>query len=332
MEAAGLIACRRWAKGMALRDSGCMRPARGCGERGRARRTMIDARAAWCAGLMAAWWMRQGLVRRHVVRGERADGRLVLVGMGRLVARRLTAASDLGYDCRATNVAPMSKGSDEKRPRCLALYYGHAPDPKPIDCTAMTAPMAQGKLYEVTCVCAPPATQVRCDKLLASFGKLPMVAKLGVGASCADASRMCGRPDDLMQEVSGHCVNRVLARPRADRADTLHESRPCARVFRCKAAGGIWTQKRAGRLQDIELLAQAVRCSQGQRRATIASAIAQRTCKISSVPDAQAEVLRNVYRTCLGFWPAREPRCLSPSVLRRGFLWGRRACGSVSAR
>ena len=206
------------------------------------------------------------------------------------------------------------ESSDGKRPLASRLYYARLTQAM---ITAMTAPMAQGKLYEVDMRLRPSGTQGPVATSLASFESYQM-GQAWVWEHLALTRAECvAGPDDLMQEVSGLC-NKVLARPR-DRADTLHEVAAMrARLATAKAAGGIWDAKNGpGRLQDIELLAQAGALLAGTTARDIASGIAHAEQQ-KIVSADQAKVLRKVYHTCWALQAAT--RLLSPSVLREESL------------
>jgi len=140
---------------------------------------------------------------------------------------------------------------------------------------------------------------------------------------------MCGRPDDLMQEVVGLC-NKVLARPARPR-DTLTRSPPWRASCRCKGCGrhlGRQTGRGGGPgppppffLQDIELFASGCVCWR-TTRAIIASGIA--ACGTAKYRQCRSrQRCAQVYRSAGSL--QRGPVWLSPVGSARSSL-GRRAC------
>ena len=302
---ARLDTCRRWAKEWHFRIG--VHHLRGLIDAATVGAQYADLARAVLRGLWPV--VIDEFSRRH---GPPPGRGAVLVGMGSLGARRLTAASDLDmivvYDSAGV------ESSDGKRPLASRLYYARLTQAM---ITAMTAPMAQGKLYEVDMRLRPSGTQGPVATSLASFESYQMgQAWVWEHLALTRADCVTG-PDDLMQDVARLC-DKVLARSR-DRADTLHEVAAMrARLATAKVAGGIWDAKNGpGRLQDIELLAQAGALLAGTTARDITSALGDAEAQNVITAD-QAEVLRRVYRTCWALQSAT--RLLSSSVLREDSL------------
>ena len=302
---ARLDTCRRWAKEWHFRIG--VHHLRGLIDAATVGAQYADLARAVLRGLWPV--VIDEFSRRH---GPPPGRGAVLVGMGSLGARRLTAASDLDmivvYDSAGV------ESSDGKRPLASRLYYARLTQAM---ITAMTAPMAQGKLYEVDMRLRPSGTQGPVATSLASFESYQMgQAWVWEHLALTRADCVTG-PDDLMQDVARLC-DKVLARSR-DRADTLHEVAAMrARLATAKVAGGIWDAKNGpGRLQDIELLAQAGALLAGTTARDITSALGDAEAQNVITAD-QAEVLRRVYRSCWALQSAT--RLLSSSVLREDSL------------
>ena len=175
-----------------------------------------------------------------------------VLGMGSLGAGRLGATSDLDliviYDAAGVDT------STGRRPLATRAYYARLTQAL---VTAVTALTSQGRLYEVDMRLRPSGTQGPVATSLASFESYQMSdawlwehlaltrarAVAGDGGLCADVeavrARVLGR---------GYTPAQVLAEVAQMRA----------RIAAAKTPYGPWDVKLgAGRLQDIELLAQA---------------------------------------------------------------------------
>jgi len=175
-----------------------------------------------------------------------------VLGMGSLGAGRLGATSDLDliviYDAAGVDT------STGRRPLATRAYYARLTQAL---VTAVTALTSQGRLYEVDMRLRPSGTQGPVATSLASFESYQMSdawlwehlaltrarAVAGDGGLCADVeavrARVLGR---------GYTPAQVLAEVAQMRA----------RIAAAKTPDGPWDVKLgAGRLQDIELLAQA---------------------------------------------------------------------------
>ncbi|OIQ33691.1 MAG: glutamine-synthetase adenylyltransferase [Alphaproteobacteria bacterium MedPE-SWcel] len=176
----------------------------------------------------------------------------VILGMGSLGAGQLTATSDLDliviYDPQA---AEMSEG---KRPLAVRLYYARLTQAL---VTALTAPMSQGRLYEVDMRLRPSGNQGPVATSWPSFTQYQEKdAWVWEHLALTRARVITGDPD-LGADVADF-RSRLLARPRVPAA-ILHEvAEMRARLAAAKTPDGPWDAKTgAGRMLDIELLAQA---------------------------------------------------------------------------
>ena len=247
--------------------------------------------------------------RRHGA----APGRgAVLVGMGSLGAGRLTATSDLDmiviYDPDGV------EQSDGRRPLASRLYYARLTQAM---ITAMTAPMAQGRLYEVDMRLRPSGNQGPVATSLASFESYQMGAAWVWEHLALTRADVVAGPADLARDVEA-LRSRVLRRPRT-RADTLSEvAQMRARLAAAKGADGLWDAKNgSGRLQDIELLAQAGALLKGETARDIASGLTA-ACDAALITPEETSLLKAAYATCWSLQSAT--RLLSASVLRSDTL------------
>ncbi len=216
----------------------------------------------------------------------------VVVGMGSLGSRRLHSRSDLDliviYDPAE---AEMSEG---RRPLGTRPYYARLTQAL---ITAVTAPMAEGRLYEIDMRLRPSGNQGPVATSLPSFQTYQKNDAWVWEHLALSRARCVSGPEALMQEVTAVQAE-VMAAPR-NRDDVLREVAIMRRrIASAKGDAGPWEAKLGqGRLQDIELLAQA------------AALIAE--CPLDTVPDAlvrgagcgwltpeDAEALSAAYRLC----------------------------------
>jgi [glutamine synthetase] adenylyltransferase / [glutamine synthetase]-adenylyl-L-tyrosine phosphorylase len=175
----------------------------------------------------------------------------VVVGMGSLGAARLNAGSDLDliviYDPAGV------EASDGPRPLATRPYYARLTQAL---VTAITAPTAEGRLYEVDMRLRPSGRQGPVATSLASFKDYQRTeAWTWEHLALTRARPIAGDPgladevetfrQDLLHEKSGG------AAIRSDVAEMR------ARIAAAKPPQGDWDAKTGpGRLQDVELLAQ----------------------------------------------------------------------------
>ncbi|NOR30558.1 MAG: glutamine-synthetase adenylyltransferase [Sulfitobacter sp.] len=299
-------------------------------------RGLTDARTAGAqyadlarAVLQALWpVVVDEFARKH---GSPPGRGAVLVGMGSLGARRLTATSDLDmiviYDPLDVDT------SDGKRPLAARLYYARLTQAM---ITAMTAPMSQGKLYEIDMRLRPSGNQGPVATSLASFESYQMTqAWVWEHLALTRADVIVG-PQDLADDFNA-LRSKVLAKPR-DRSETLREvAQMRARLATAKAPNGIWDAKNGpGRLQDIELLAQAGALLQGETASQIAAGL-DAAAASAIISDDDTRTLKDAYET---YWSLQSAtRLLSATVLRsdqlgqagKGFLTRSLQCDSLEA-
>ncbi|MEM8579072.1 MAG: glutamine-synthetase adenylyltransferase [Pseudomonadota bacterium] len=176
----------------------------------------------------------------------------VILGMGSVGAGRMGAGSDLDliliYDAAG---AEMSEGP---RPLASRPYYARLTQAL---ITALSAPMAQGRLYEVDLRLRPSGNAGPVATSIAAFEAYQREdAWLWEHMALSRGTALAG-PNDLMRDVEAIRA-RILALPRdIERMRTeLREMR--ARIAAAKGPAGPWEAKVGrGRLQEIELIAQA---------------------------------------------------------------------------
>ena len=213
-----------------------------------------------------------------------------VLGMGSLGAGRLNPASDLDiiviYD---PDGHEMSDG-----PKQLATrpYYARLTQAL---ITAMTAPMSQGRLYEVDMRLRPSGNQGPVATSWASFQAYQRDEAWVWEHLALTRARVMTGPAALATDIEA-VRQEVLSQPR-NRADLLKDVVEMrARIAAAKTPAGRWDAKTGpGRLQDIELLAQAgTLLAAGSGRSVTAGLAA---CVATGLlNDADAKALASYYR------------------------------------
>ncbi|MCB1340851.1 MAG: glutamine-synthetase adenylyltransferase [Pseudooceanicola sp.] len=199
-----------------------------------------------------------------------APGRgAVVLGMGSLGAQRLNTGSDLDliviYD-------PLDvEYSDGKRPLAARAYYARLTQAL---ITALTAPMAEGRLYEVDMRLRPSGTQGPVATSWASFRDYQQTSAWVWEHLALTRARVIAGSEALARDVEAF-RREVIGGPR-ERDQVLGEVREMrGRLAEAKVPSGIWDIKTgAGRLLDVELVAQAGALLAGQAARDVAAGLA----------------------------------------------------------
>ncbi len=244
-----------------------------------------------CAVLGALWPV---VIDHFVTRHGPPPGRgAVILGMGSLGAGRLTATSDL--DMLVIYDPDGQDSSAGKRPLATRLYYARLTQAM---ITAMTAPMAQGKLYEIDMRLRPSGNQGPVATSINSFESYQREeAWVWEHLALTRAMAIAG-PEALIADVE--TLRRdVLAGAHADPTKVLADVVEMrARIAAAKGSEGIWDAKIGrGRLQDIELFAQTGALIMGQAARDIPTGLlaAQQAGLINA---DQTDTLTQSYNTC----------------------------------
>ena len=187
----------------------------------------------------------------------------VVLGMGSLGAERLNAASDL--DLIVIYDAAGAEASEGKRPLAARAYYARLTQAL---VTALTAPMADGRLYEVDMRLRPSGRQGPVATSVQSFRDYQMTEAWTWEHLALTRARPVAGDPALAAEVEAIRIA-VLAATGTDPRVLPDTAEMRARIFAAKAPDGNWEAKIGpGRLQDIELLAQscALRAAAPARR------------------------------------------------------------------
>jgi glutamate-ammonia-ligase adenylyltransferase len=217
-----------------------------------------------------------------------------VVGMGSLGARQLNSASDLDliviYDPAGQD---MSEG---KRPLPARTYFARLTQAL---ITALSAPMAEGRLYEVDMRLRPSGNQGPVATSLNSFRDYQQTqAWVWEHLALTRARVVAGGGEGLAEDFETFRFD-LLSRG-ADRGTVLQEVRDMrARIAEAKGQAGPWDAKTgAGRMQDIELIAQAGALLPGAPSRAVNGGL---DCAVGAglLSDAQAAQLSGSYAL---FW------------------------------
>ncbi|WP_094037196.1 glutamine-synthetase adenylyltransferase [Antarctobacter heliothermus] len=239
-----LDAARRWAKDWHFRIG--VHLLRGLMEPAEAGKAYADLAGAVLAGI---WPQVQTMFsEKH---GPPPGRGAVVLGMGSLGARRQHARSDLDviviYDAEGV------EASDGRKPLASRTYYARLTQAL---ITAMTAPMAEGKLYEVDMRLRPSGNQGPVATSWASYQSYQRDEAWAWEHLALTRARVVAGPAALAEDVEA-LRQEVIARDRDAGGLRKSVAEMRARIAAAKAAGGPLDAKiGAGRLQDIELYAQ----------------------------------------------------------------------------
>ncbi|MCV2880901.1 bifunctional [glutamine synthetase] adenylyltransferase/[glutamine synthetase]-adenylyl-L-tyrosine phosphorylase [Actibacterium sp. XHP0104] len=176
----------------------------------------------------------------------------VVMGMGSLGAGRLTGRSDL--DLIVIYDADGVEESDGRRPLASRAYYARLTQAL---VTALSAPMAEGKLYEVDMRLRPSGNQGPVATSFAAFQSYQRDEAWVWEHLALTRARAVAGAADLAQEIED--FRRQLLVEKGDKnkiVDGIVDMR--ARLAEAKPSKGDWDAKQgAGGGQDIELIASA---------------------------------------------------------------------------
>ena len=240
-----LDAARAWAKDWHFRIG--VHFLRGLIDAGTAGRHYADLAEAVLSALTGP--VEAEFARRH---GSAPGRGAVALGMGSLGAGRLSATSDL--DLIVIYDADGQESSDGRRPLPARTYYARLTQAY---VTALTAPMAEGRLYEVDMRLRPSGKQGPVATSRTAFESYQQDEAWTWEHLALTRARSVGGSAALSADVEAFRAE-LLASPR-DRAKVLEDVATMrARVAEAKpGAGGLDAKLGPGRMQEIELLAQA---------------------------------------------------------------------------
>lgn len=215
-----------------------------------------------------------------------------VLGMGSLGAGRLNAASDL--DLIVIYDADQSDMSDGPRPLDARTYFARLTK---AFLTAISAPTAEGRLYEVDMRLRPSGRQGPVATSIVSFESyqrdeawtwehLALTRARRVAGSVALGERIETLRRAILQEKSR---GTTVAQDAADMRARLEEAKP---------AHGLWDAKAGpGRLMDIELIAQCCALRAGHHARRVEAQL-RAGAKEGVITPAEEHDLLRAYRLC----------------------------------
>ena len=216
----------------------------------------------------------------------------VVVGMGSLGATRLNAGSDL--DLLVLYDASGVEASDGRRPLPTRSYYARLTQAL---VTALTAPMAEGKLYEVDMRLRPSGRQGPVAVSLDAFESYQRTEAWTWEHLALTRARVLAGAPDLGAEVEA--IRRAVLAEKGPGGNVLTDVADMrARLAVAKPGLAPWEAKLGpGKLMDIELLAQTLALqSASPARGVEAQIEAGR--KAGRISQGQAGTLLDAYRLC----------------------------------
>ncbi|WP_170418382.1 glutamine-synthetase adenylyltransferase [Ruegeria arenilitoris] len=231
----------------------------------------------------------------------------VVLGMGSLGAARLNSQSDLDmiviYDPQAVDM------SDGPKPLATRTYYARFTQAL---ITALSAPMAQGRLYEVDMRLRPSGNQGPVATSWTSFTHYQQEEAWVWEHLALTRARAVAGNTDLADDFEAFRTQ-FLSRPR-DKDQVLREvSNMRARLAAAKSPAGVWDVKNgSGRLLDIELMAETGALLSGAPQRDVDSGL-DGAVAAGLLDVAQAQVLKDAYDLC---WSVQcAARLLSGKVI-----------------
>ena len=224
--------------------------------------------------------------RRH---GPPPGKGAVIVGMGSLGAGRLTAQSDL--DLIVIYDADGVEASIGPRPLPARQYYARLTQAM---ITAMSAPMAQGRLYELDLRLRPSGNKGPVATSIDNFTSYQREEAWVWEHLALTRAEVIAGPEALGQVVENVRVE-IVGRSREMAHVCTQTSEMRARIAAAKTPDGVLDAKiGAGRLQDIELFAQAGALLGGALERDIPAGL-EAAHKAKLIDAAGAQVLTRAY-------------------------------------
>lgn len=211
----------------------------------------------------------------------------IILGMGSLGAETLHARSDLDliviYDAAGVEY------SEGRKSLATRTYYARLTQAM---VTAMSAPMAQGRLYEVDMRLRPSGNQGPVATSFQSFQDYQQTSAWTWEHLALTRARPIAGPEDLQRDVEA--FRRQLIASARDKAKVFSDTAEMRqKIAAAKGEGDVWETKLGrGAMQDIELTAQALALTQGSPALSVSAGLG---CAMNMSDEDQA-ALRTAYQ------------------------------------
>lgn len=204
----------------------------------------------------------------------------VILGMGSLGAETLHARSDL--DLIVIYDADGVEFSDGRKSLATRTYYARLTQAM---VTAMSAPMSQGRLYEVDMRLRPSGNQGPVATSLQSFKDYQQNSAWTWEHLALTLARPIAGPEELMQDIETFRCS--LLSGGVDRVKVLSDTADMRdKITAAKGKGEVWDTKIGrGAMQDIELLSQALSLISGSAKRSVSDGLT--SSKMLSNDDAE---------------------------------------------
>lgn len=198
----------------------------------------------------------EGIAAKH---GRIPGGRFVVVAMGKLGSEELSASSDLDlimiYD--TPDAAVMSDG---ERPLYASQYYARVCQQL---INALTAPTAEGKLYEVDMRLRPSGNAGPIATAFDSFVAYQETEAWTWERMALTRARVIAGPDELKTRVE-EAIAHALDQPRDMKEIATDVADMRARIAKERVSSNLWELKHVrGGLVDIEFICQYLQLAHG---------------------------------------------------------------------
>lgn len=216
----------------------------------------------------------------------------VILGMGSLGSARLSARSDL--DLIVIYDAAGIESSDGRRPLATRLYYSRLTQAM---ITALTAPTAEGRLYEVDMRLRPSGNQGPVATGWDAFQNYQRDEAWVWEHLALTRARVIAGEESLLENVELFRCELLSKKGAPDRVrQEIADMRQ--RIADAKTPDGPWDTKLGpGRMQDIELVAQAGSLLAGAAERDIKSGLGAGVA-IGWLSVSDEDVLSNAYELC----------------------------------
>ena len=232
------------------------------------------------------------IVSRH---GRIESGEMVVVAMGKLGSREMSAASDLDI-ISIYEVDGDDAESDGKKSLTASQYYARLTQQL---VNALTAPTAEGKLYEVDLRLRPSGNAGPVATQLSSFISYQTEAAWTWEHMALTRARVIAGPEELRKKVE-LAIRKTLLRPRdkdKTRADVVEMRDRIAKEFR---SSDPWELKHVrGGLVDLEFIAQYLQLTHGHEHEDLLSpetrAVLEKAISLQLIDENTGETLLQAF-------------------------------------